>query len=146
MVIDLESGGVGVVCGGSNLVFLFWREIEEFNDFLDLDFIFFNLLIYFLELVVVIVFLLVLVFFLLLLLSSGFVSVFFICSFIYLIWVGNDLGVVLGGMGGGFFYGREFVFFLMVFFNLVDINDVSFLGGFVVEFLWLELDLVYILL
>lgn len=39
---DLESGGAGAACGGSNPALLPRRETEEFNDLLDLDFILSN--------------------------------------------------------------------------------------------------------
>nr|XP_025858466.1 Krueppel-like factor 4 [Vulpes vulpes] len=144
---DLEGGGVGAACGGSNPALLPRRETEEFNDLLDLDFILSNSLSH-PESVAATV-------------SSsasasassssspsssGAASAPSTCSFSYAIRAGGDPGVAPGsaGGGGGLLYSREPVPPPAAPFNLADINDVSPSGGFVAELLRPELDPVYI--
>ncbi|XP_054357890.1 Krueppel-like factor 4 isoform X2 [Pongo pygmaeus] len=141
---DLESGGAGAACGGSNLVPLPRRETEEFNDLLDLDFILSNSLTHPPESVAATVSSSASASSSSSPSSSGPASAPSTCSFTYPIRAGNDPGVAPGGTGGGLLYGRESAPPPTAPFNLADINDVSPSGGFVAELLRPELDPVYI--
>ncbi|PNI49191.1 KLF4 isoform 5, partial [Pan troglodytes] len=141
---DLESGGAGAACGGSNLAPLPRRETEEFNDLLDLDFILSNSLTHPPESVAATVSSSASASSSSSPSSSGPASAPSTCSFTYPIRAGNDPGVAPGGTGGGLLYGRESAPPPTAPFNLADINDVSPSGGFVAELLRPELDPVYI--
>ncbi|XP_047556673.1 Krueppel-like factor 4 isoform X1 [Lutra lutra] len=141
---DLESGGVGAACGGTNPALLPRRETEEFNDLLDLDFILSNSLSH-PESVAATVSSSASASSSSSPSSSGPASAPSTCSFSYPIRPGGDPGVAPGSTGGGgLLYGRESVPPPTAPFNLADINDVSPSGGFVAELLRPELDPVYI--
>nr|XP_012592234.1 Krueppel-like factor 4 isoform X1 [Microcebus murinus] len=142
---DLESGGAGAACGGSNPALLPRRETEVFNDndLLDLDFILSNSLSH-QESVAATVSSSASASSSSSPSSSGPASAPSTCSFSYPIRAGGDPGVAPGGTGGGLLYGRESAPPPTAPFNLADINDVSPSGGFVAELLRPELDPVYI--
>uniref|UniRef100_A0A8C4N0I4 KLF transcription factor 4 n=1 Tax=Equus asinus TaxID=9793 RepID=A0A8C4N0I4_EQUAS len=143
LATDLESGGVGAACGGSNPALLPRRETEEFNDLLDLDFILSNSLSH-QESVAATVSSSASASSSSSPSSSGPASAPSTCSFSYPMRAGGDPGVAPGSTSGGLLYGRESVPPPTAPFNLADINDVSPSGGFVAELLRPELDPVYI--
>ncbi|XP_037351211.1 LOW QUALITY PROTEIN: Krueppel-like factor 4 [Talpa occidentalis] len=142
---DLESGGAGAACSGSNPALLPRRETEELNELLHLYFILSNSLTH-QEPVAATVSSSASASSAPSPLSSGPAGAPSTCSFSYPIRAGGDPGVAPGTAGSGLQYGRESAPPPTAPFNLADINDVSPSGGSVAELLRPELDPVYIAL